>query len=63
MPDTLPGRTKIREYMEEHNISLTGLSTMFGVKKQDLVDYLNGKNTSPKANATLIAIIEHFKIR
>ncbi|MGX2944186.1 hypothetical protein [Enterococcus alishanensis] len=63
MPDTTIGRNKIRKYFEDKKISLVTVATYFGVAKQDLNDYLSGKNQSRKAHETLTAIIEYYKIR
>lgn len=63
MPDTEVGRNKIRAYFEEKNISLVTVATYFNIPKQDLVDYLNGKNKSKKAHDTLTGIIEYYRIR
>lgn len=63
MPETQSGREKIRSYLKDNGISLTTVSVYFGIKKQDLVDYLNGNNQSKKAHETLTKIIEAYKIR
>lgn len=63
MPDTQLAREKIRSYLAEKGISLTTVSVYFNIKKQDLVDYLNGHNQSKKAHETLTKIIEAYKIR
>lgn len=63
MPDTSIGRSKIREYFDKHGIKLISVATYFGIPKQDLNDYLNGKNKSKKAHDTLTGIIEYYKIR
>lgn len=63
MPDTQLAREKIRSYLAEKGISLTTVSVYFNIKKQDLVDYLNGNNQSKKAHETLTKIIEAYKIR
>lgn len=63
MPDTTIGRIKIREYFDAHKITLVSVATYFGIPKQDLNDYLSGKNQSKKAHDTLTAIIEYYKIR
>lgn len=63
MPDTTVARDKIREYFEEKSISLVTVATYFNIPKQDLNDYLSGKNRSKKAHETLTAIIEMYKIR
>ncbi|EGO2798416.1 hypothetical protein Q1I08_000972 [Enterococcus faecalis] len=63
MPDTSVGRTKIRQYFNDKKISLTSVATYFDIQKQDLNDYLSGKNQSKKAHETLTAIIEYYKIR
>lgn len=63
MTDTQLAREKIRSYLAEKGISLTTVSVYFNIKKQDLVDYLNGNNQSKKAHETLSKIIEAYKIR
>lgn len=63
MPDTTIGRNKIREYFDSHDITLISVATYFNIPKQDLNDYLSGKNQSKKAHDTLIALIEYYKIR
>lgn len=63
MADTQLAREKIRSYLAEKGISLTTVSVYFNIKKQDLVDYLNGNNQSKKAHETLTKIIEAYKIR
>jgi hypothetical protein len=63
MPDTAVIRQKIRDYFDDRGITLTSVATYFNVHKQDLNDYLSGKNQSKKAHETLLAIIEFYKIR
>lgn len=63
MPDTEVGRDKIREYFDKKNITLATVATYFNIPKQDLNDYLSGKNKSKKAHETLTGIIEYYKIR
>ncbi|WP_326717740.1 hypothetical protein [Vagococcus jeotgali] len=63
MPDTSTARDKIRKYFDERDISLVTVATYFDIPKQDLNDYLTGKNKSKKAHDTLTAIIEYYKIR
>lgn len=63
MPDTSVSRSKIREYFNERGISLITVATYFNISKQDLNDYLSGKNQSKKAHETLTALIEYYKIR
>lgn len=63
MPDTSVAREKIRNYFEDKGISLVSVATYFNANKQDLNDYLTGKNKSKKAHETLTAIIEYYKIR
>jgi len=63
MPDTIVGRTKIREYFDDKKISLISVATYFNIPKQDFNDYLSGKNQSKKAHETLTAIIEYYRIR
>ena len=63
MPDTSVSRQKIRDYFECKGISLVSVATYFDIPRQDLIDYLNGKNKSKKAHETLLAIIDFYKIR
>lgn len=63
MPDTAVSRQKIRDYFESKGISLISVATYFNVPRQDLNDYLSGKNQSKKAHETLLAIIDFYKIR
>lgn len=63
MPNTAVSRQKIRDYFESKGISLISVATYFNVPRQDLIDYLNGKNQSKKAHETLLAIIDFYKIR
>jgi hypothetical protein len=63
MPDTEVGRDKIRAYFDEKGITLISVCTLFNLNKQDLNDYLSGKNKSKKAYDTLTALIEYYKIR
>lgn len=63
MPDTSVSRQKIRDYFESKGISLISVATYFNLPKQDLNDYLSGKNRSKKAHETLLAIIDYYKIR
>lgn len=63
MPDTSIAREKIRNYFDDKGISLISVATYFNTNKQDLNDYLTGKNKSKKAHETLTAIIEFYKIR
>lgn len=63
MPDTTVSRQKIRSYFEEKGVSLISVATLFNIPKQDLIDYLNGKNQSKKAHEILLTIIDIYKIR
>lgn len=63
MPDTSTAREKIRNYFEDKGISLISVATYFNVNKQDLNDYLTGKNKSKIAHETLTALMEYYKIR
>ncbi|MGM0253128.1 hypothetical protein IGJ99_000682 [Enterococcus sp. AZ095b] len=63
MPDTAVSRQKIRDHFKEKGISLASVATLFNVPRQDLIDYLNGKNQSKKAHETLLTIIDIYKIR
>lgn len=63
MPDTNPGREKIKTYMDKNNIKMSDLSTLYGIKIEDLSKYLSGINKSPKAIRVLTKIISDYQIR
>lgn len=63
MPDVNPGREKVKQYMEENNISITDLAVAYGIKKQDLSSYLNGKLDNVKGNQIILRIISDYRIR
>lgn len=63
MPDTSISREKIRKYFESKGISLVSVATYFNIHRQDLNDYLSGKNQSKKAHEIPLAIIDYYKIR
>ena len=52
MPDTSVSRQKIRDYFESKGISLVSVATYFDIPRQDLIDYLNGKNKVKKHTNT-----------
>ncbi|WP_242387293.1 helix-turn-helix domain-containing protein [Enterococcus gallinarum] len=63
MPDVNPGREKVKKYIEDKGISITDLAVAYGVKKQDLASYLNGKLDNPRGNQIILKIISDFRIR
>ncbi|OTN86587.1 hypothetical protein A5819_003437 [Enterococcus sp. 7E2_DIV0204] len=63
MPNVDAGRQKVLDYMEENNISITDLSVVYGMKKQDLANYLNGKLDTVKGNQVILRIIADYRIR
>lgn len=63
MPSTDEGRRKILSYLQENNITQNTLAKLYGLVKQDVSDFLNGKLNSPRANAFLARVIEDFGIR
>ncbi|MGM0124897.1 hypothetical protein IGI37_002291 [Enterococcus sp. AZ194] len=63
MPNIANGRQKVLEYMKENNISVTDLAVAYGVKKQDLSSYLNGKLDNVKGNQIILRIISDYRIR
>ena len=63
MPDVNPGREKVKEYIKNNDISITDLAVAYGVKKQDLANYLNGKLDNPRGNQIVLKIISDFRIR
>ncbi|WP_375179866.1 hypothetical protein [Enterococcus rotai] len=63
MPSVDAGRRKVLDYMETNNISITDLSVVYGLKKQDLASYLNGKLETVKGNQIILRIISDYRIR
>lgn len=63
MPNTEPGRVKIKTWLEKTGRSEASLAAAYGLHPQTLNDYLTGKNGSKKANEFVLTVIEHYKIR
>lgn len=63
MPTTEPGRILIKRYLKEHNISITDLATLFGMKKQDVSSYLSGYKKTTEQTKFILTVIKHFRIR
>ncbi|WP_227644893.1 hypothetical protein [Enterococcus faecium] len=64
MPDANVGREKVLQYLEENNIQKIDLAVLYGMTKQDIGNYLEGKLVdTPKAKQLLVRIISDFKIR
>lgn len=62
MPSTIPGRELIKKYLKERSISIADLAKAYGLARQDVTDYLSGRNTSPKSNQFVLKVIKDFKI-
>lgn len=63
MPNTQSGREKILKFIEESDTTITDLAVAYGLTKQDLSNYLNGKLENKKGNLVILRIISDFKIR
>ncbi|HAZ1102218.1 TPA: hypothetical protein J0U68_002605 [Enterococcus faecium] len=64
MPDANVGREKVLQYLKENNIQKIDLAVLYGIPKQDIGNYLEGKLVdTPKAKQLLVKIIADFKIR
>lgn len=64
MPDANIGREKVLQYLKENNIQKIDLAVLYGIPKQDISNYLEGKLVdTPKAKQLLVKIIADFKIR
>lgn len=63
MPSIEPGREKVQAYIEANNISITDLAVAYGLKRQDLTNYLNGKVETTKGNQVILKIISDYRIR
>ncbi|WP_318531746.1 helix-turn-helix transcriptional regulator, partial [Limosilactobacillus reuteri] len=62
MPSTMPGRELIKKYLKERSISIADLAKAYGLARQDVTDYLSGRNTSPKSNQFVLKVIKDLKI-
>ena len=65
MPTTMPGRELIKKYLKERSersISIADLAKAYGLARQDVTDYLSGRNTSPKSNQFVLKVIKDLKI-
>ena len=62
MPETLEGRERIIQYLNENNITIADLAAMYGIAKQDMSDYLSGRKKNPRGNKIILKIISDFKI-
>ena len=62
MPTTMPGRELIKNYLKERSISIADLAKAYGLARQDVTDYLSGRNTSPKSNQFVLKVIKDLKI-
>lgn len=63
MPDINNGRERILKYIKENNIQIADLAVAYGMNKQDLTNYLNGKLAGPMANKIILKIIADYRIR
>ncbi|MYV19908.1 antirepressor [Ligilactobacillus salivarius] len=63
MPETKAGRDKIVEYLEENDISVTSLAVAYGIKKQDMSDFLTGRKITPRGNRVILKIISDLRIK
>ena len=63
MPSIDAGRLKVLEFIKQHDLSINDLAVAYGIKKQDMHNYLNGNLKTPKANQLIIRIISDYKIR
>lgn len=63
MPDMENGRKKVLEYIENNDISFVDLAVAYGIKNQDLTNYLNGNLKTAKGNKIILKIISDHKIR
>ncbi|MEG0619180.1 MAG: XRE family transcriptional regulator [Bacilli bacterium] len=64
MPDNAIGREKVLKYIEDNNINIVDLGSMYGMNKQDITNYLKGHLIgNPKSNQLVLRIISDFKIR
>lgn len=64
MPNSEIGRQKVLKYLEENNIQIFDLAIMYGVRKQDMTNYLKGHLIdTPMSKKLILRIISDFKIR
>lgn len=61
--DTQEARQKILKFLEERDYTQSALAEMFQIPATQLSQYLNGKDTGPKAYDTLLRILSRFDIK
>lgn len=63
MPESTVGRDKVLNFMKENGVLQIDLATQYGIKPSDFADMMTGKDTTARANKTILKIISDFKIR
>ncbi|WP_323074958.1 XRE family transcriptional regulator [Limosilactobacillus reuteri] len=63
MPETLNGRKRIIDYLQQNKISYSQLATMYGMNKQDVADYISGRKQTPAASRFIITLIKAFDLK
>lgn len=62
MPTTNPGRELIQGYIKKNNIRISDLAKLYGMKQQDVNDYVYGKKVNPASNKFILKLIRDFKV-
>lgn len=62
MPTTNPGRELVQNYIEKNSIRISDLAKLYGMKQQDVSDYVYGKKVNPASNIFILKLIRDFKV-
>lgn len=62
MPTNDAGRLKVLEYLENEGITKTHIATLYGLNRQDVGNYLNGRIKNKQANLLITRIIKDYGI-
>lgn len=62
MPTTMPGREKVKKYLNENHIKIASLAKAYGLSRQVATDYISGRIQSPQSNKFILKVIEDLDL-
>ena len=63
MPTTMPGREKVKKYLNENHIKIASLAKAYGLSRQVATDYISGRIQSPQSNKFILKVIEDLDLQ
>lgn len=63
MPNNIYGRDLVKKWVDENDISLNSIASVYGMTRQEVSNYINGAKKGPKANLFILRLIEDYKIK